>query len=160
MSPAWVLFLFQFRAMNPSRCFFLCLYTSLFYYIWWLSPFSPSSVFLFRFESHPLSLPLSSCRGCIPPLVGLPLLRSLLRSVSCGCLLFVSYVRTFVSVFCFLVILFFFPSCMATMSFAGYFLVRSLLSAFPAFSERIPGLIWSGSTYLVTTAGFVADQLM
>ena len=27
-------------------------------------------------------------------------------------------------------------------------------------SERIPGLIWFSSVYLVTTAGFVADQLM
>ena len=27
-------------------------------------------------------------------------------------------------------------------------------------SERVPGLIWFGSVYLVTTAGFVADQLM
>ena len=28
------------------------------------------------------------------------------------------------------------------------------------FSERILGLIWFGSVYLETTAGFVADQLM
>ena len=28
------------------------------------------------------------------------------------------------------------------------------------FSERIPGLIWFGSVYLVTTAGFKVDQLM
>ena len=28
------------------------------------------------------------------------------------------------------------------------------------FSERVPGLIWSGSVYLVTTAGFEADQLI
>ena len=27
-------------------------------------------------------------------------------------------------------------------------------------SERVPGSIWFGSVYLVTTAGFVADQLM
>ena len=27
-------------------------------------------------------------------------------------------------------------------------------------SERISGLIWFGSVYLVTTAGFVADQLI
>ena len=37
------------------------------------------------------------------------------------------------------------------MSFAGYFLIR-------LFSELVPGLIWFGSVYLVTTAGFVADQ--
>ena len=60
------------------------------------------------------------------------------------------------------VCLFCVPSCVATMSFAGYSLVRCLLSAFPAtfFSERVPGLIWFGSVYLVTTAGFAADQLM
>ena len=28
------------------------------------------------------------------------------------------------------------------------------------FSGRVPGLIWFGSVYLVTTPGFVADQLM
>ena len=28
------------------------------------------------------------------------------------------------------------------------------------FSKRVPGLIWFGSAYLVTTAGFVAGQLM
>ena len=28
------------------------------------------------------------------------------------------------------------------------------------FSEIVPGLIWFGSVDLVTTAGFVADQLM
>ena len=27
-------------------------------------------------------------------------------------------------------------------------------------SERIPGVIWFGPVYLVTTAGFVADQLV
>ena len=52
-------------------------------------------------------------------------LRSLLRSVLCGCLQFVSSVCDFVCVFCFLLI--------ATMSFAGYVLVRSLLSAFPGY---------------------------
>ena len=36
-----------------------------------------------------------------------------------------------------------------------FFCLLSLL-----ISERIPGLIWFGSVYLVTTAGFVADQLM
>ena len=55
--------------------------------------------------------------------------------------------------FCFLLI--------ATMSFARYFLVRSLLSDFPAFLHQYfrYGLIWFSSVYLVTTAGFVPDQL-
>ena len=33
------------------------------------------SVFLFRCVLHPLPLPLSSCLGCIPPLIRLPSLR-------------------------------------------------------------------------------------
>ena len=49
----------------------------------------------------------------------------------------------------------------ATMSFAGCFLVRSLLCLLSLLiSERISGLIWFGSVYLVTAAGFVADQLI
>ena len=50
---------------------------------------------------------------------------------------------------------------LATIYFAGYFLARFILSAFPVFfSERIPSLFWLGSLYLVTAAGFVADQSM
>ena len=111
---------------------------------------TPPFLFIFRYVSHPLSLPLSSCLRCIPPLIGLPLLRSLLTSVLCGCLLSVSSVCDFVCVFCFLLI--------ATMSFADYFLIRYFCPLFLLISERIPGLIWFGSVYLVTTAGFVADQ--
>ena len=48
----------------------------------------------------------------------------------------------------------------ATMSFAGYFLVRSLLSAFPAYLGTYFRFDLFGSVYLATTAGFVADQLM
>ena len=46
----------------------------------------------------------------------------------------------------------------ATMSFAGYFLpvLFCMLSMLTSDSR----LIWFGSVYLVTTAGFVADQLM
>ena len=67
---------------------------------------------------------------------------------------------------CFLLFFFFFLSLLclflATMSFADFFfLVRvfSLLSLL-VFSEIVPGLIWFSSVYLVTTARFVADQLM
>ena len=67
---------------------------------------------------HPLLLPLSSCLGCIPPLIGLPFLR-FYTVVSCLFLLFV----------------FSFFLSIATMSFAAYFLVRSLLSAFPAYLQ-------------------------
>ena len=72
----------------------------------------------------------------------------------------------FVFVLLFLVAYLFYVSSLlcpflGTISFAGYLLVRLLLSAFPAFfSERVPGLIWFGSVYLVTTAVFLADQLM
>ena len=133
MSSVWVFLVLHFWAANPSR-YFLYLYTSLFYSISLLS-FSFFCV-LFRCVSHPLFLPLSSCVGCIPPLIGLALLRSLLRSFLCGCLLFVSSGRDFVCVFCVLLI--------ATMSFAGYFLVRSLLSDSSAYLRTYPrfDLVW------------------
>ena len=82
--------------------------------------------------------------------------------------LFVSSVfalaRAFVSCYLFLFYLFAFVlfPFLATVSFAGYFLARFLLFDFPAFfsSKRVRGLIWFGFVYLVTTAEFVADQLM
>ena len=141
MSPVWVLLLFHFWVVNPSRCF-LCLYTSFFYFLILVS-FSPS-VFFFRCVLHPLPLPLSSCLGCIPPLIGLPSLRfyavasSLFLLPVCFCLCFLFYRD---DVLCWLL------SC----PFA--FVCFTCLSP-------IPGLIWFGSVYLVTTAGFVADQLM
>ena len=85
--------------------------------------FSPS-VFLFPCVFHPLPLLLSSCLGCIPPLIGLPFLRFMRLSQLCFyCLC------DFVCVFYF----YFYFLFITTMSFAGYFLVRSLLSAFPAY---------------------------
>ena len=77
----------------------------------------------------------------------------LLRSVSCGCLFFVSSVYAFVFVSCYFNFLSFLCPFLATMSFAGYFssVVFCLLSLL-FFSERVPGLIWFGSVYLVTTA--------
>ena len=65
---------------------------------------------------HPLPLPLPSCLGCIPPLIGLPSLR------------FYAVVSSLFLLFVFSIFL-----SIATMSFAGYFLARSLLSAFPAY---------------------------
>ena len=47
----------------------------------------------------------------------------------------------------------------ATMSSAGYFSCPFSSVCFPCLPP-IPGLIWFGSAYLVTTAGFVADQLI
>ena len=68
---------------------------------------------------HPLPLPLSSCLGFIPPLIGLPFLRFMWLYLVCFYCL------------CFLLFL-----SIATMSFAGYFLVRSLLSAFPGYLRK------------------------
>ena len=70
---------------------------------------------------HPLPLLLSSCLGCIPPLIGLPFLR--FYAVASGLFLLIVYFCL-----CFLYFL-----SIATMTFAGYFLVRSLLSAFPPY---------------------------
>ena len=141
MSPVWVLLLFHFWVVNPSRCS-LCLYTSFFYFPLLLSP----SLHLYFYFAvlHPLPLPLSSCLGCIPPLIGLPSLRfyavgsSLFLLSVCFCLWFLFYRD---DVLCWLL------PC------------PSFSVCFPCLSP-IPGLIWFGSVYLVTTAGFVADQLM
>ena len=46
------------------------------------------------------------------------------------------------------------------MYLTGYSLVHSLCLVSLIIFERIPGLIWFGSVYLVTTAGFVANQFM
>ena len=141
MSPVWVVLLFHFWVVNPSRCS-LCLYTSFLYFPWLLSP----SLYLYFYFAvlHPLPLPLSSCLGCIPPLIGLPSLRfyavdsSLFLLSVCFCLCFLFYRH---DVLCWLL------PC------------PSFSVCFPCLSP-IPGLIWFGSVYLVTTAGFVADQLM
>ena len=109
----------------------------------------PPSVFLFRYVLHPLPMPLSSCLVCIPPLIGLPFLRFMrlplvcfycLCDLVCVFYLFIYFVYRD-DVLCWLL------SC--PFSFV----------CFPCLSP-ISGLIWFGSVYLVTTAGFVADQLM
>ena len=81
---------------------------------------------------HPLPLPLSSCLGCIPRLVGQPFLRFYAVAASLF-LLFVSFCLCFLFVF-----------FIVTMSFAGYFLVRSPLSSFPAYFQTYFrfGLVW------------------
>ena len=66
--------------------------------------------------------------------------------------------------FGFIFFFFFFLLCpfLATIFFAGYFLVRFLLSVFPAFfflSDRVPGLIWFGSAYLVAAAVVLDYQI-
>ena len=79
-----------------------------------------------------------ACLGCIPPLIGLFFLRSPLRSL---------YVVA-PSLFLLSVILFVFPTFLflATVSCAGYLLVRCLLYVFSLLiSEDITGfdLVWS-----------------
>ena len=107
------------------------------------------SVFLFRCVLHPLPLPLSSCLGCIPPHLGLPSLRfyavasSLFLLSVLLCLYFYFFYLSFVyrdDVLCWLISCPFSSVC------------------FPCLSP-IYDLIWFGSVHLVTTAGFVADQL-
>ena len=53
-------------------------------------------------------------------------------------------------------------SFLAMVSSAGYFHLRFLLSAFFSFVPTVfvPDLFWCNFLYLVTTAGFVADQLI
>ena len=76
--------------------------------------------------------------------------------------LFLLFLLLFMLMFLFLVYLFLF--CVSSvplpgdMSFAGYFPLCSILSAFPAYFLLM--CIWFDSVYLVTTAGFVANQSM
>ena len=105
--------------------------------------FSPS-VFLFRCVLHPLPLPLSSCVGCIPPLIRLPSLRFYAVASS----LFLLSVCFFL---CFLFSRDDVLCCLLSCPFSSV--------CFPCLSP-ISGLIWFGFVYLVTTAGFEADQLM
>ena len=93
---------------------------------------------------HPLPLPLSLCLGCIPPLIGLHFLRFYAVVSS----LFLMFVFSFL--FCLS------RRCPLLATFLPVlFCLLSLL-----ISERFSGLISFGSVYLVTTAGFVADQLI
>ena len=122
---------------------------------------------------HSLSMPMLSCLGCIPLLIRLAFLRSLVTTRMFSCctrIMWLSFVCSsafaFVCVFvsCLFFIYFMSPLClfMATMSFAGYFLVRFILSTFPAFLHlTCPRFGLVDSAYLMTTAGlFVAGQLM
>ena len=168
MGPGPVFIFGQLTPRDASPCVCIPHYYILFY---GCSPF-PLPSCCFRCVSPSLSLPLSSCLSCIPPLIGLPFLRSLLTMmlflpyayhVVAFCL-FLLFLLLFAFFFLLSIFYFIFLLCpfLATMSFAGYFLVRFLLSAFPVFfpSERVPGLIWFGSVYLVTPAGFGADPFM
>ena len=99
--------------------------------------------------SYPLPLPFSLCLGCISSLIGLPFLR------------FHAVAFSFSYCLCDLVCVFyFFCSSRRRPSLATFLSVLFCLLFSLLISERISGLIWFGSVYLVTTAGFVADQLM
>ena len=71
---------FYFWAANPSRCFFLCMFTSLFYSLDCCLPFPPPS-FVFLYVAHSLCLPLSSYLGCLALLTWLHFFCSLLRRI-------------------------------------------------------------------------------
>ena len=98
-------------------------------------------------------------------LMALSFLRSLLRSVCVVVFrLFLLFVLSFVFVFLVdihLYILSLLCPFLAMMSFAGNLLVYFFyLISLHFFSEHVHGLIWFGSVYFVTTAEFVADQLI
>ena len=144
MSPVWVLLLFHFWVVNPSRCF-LCLYTSF-------------------FISFDCCLLLSIC-----VFISLCVASVALALVFMPGLYPTAYRATFTAFFMRLPLVCFYCLCVfvfvfyiiATMSFAGYLVLSCPFSSvcFPCLSP-IPDLIWFGSVYLATTAGFVADQLM
>ena len=141
MSPVWVLLLFYFWVVNPSRCF-LYLYTSYFISFDCCLLFSICVFISLCVASVALA---SSCLGRIPSLIELPSLRFMRLPLVCFyCLC------DFVSVFHFYRdgVLCWLLSCPFSYNIC-----------FPSLSP-IPGLICFGSVYLVTTAGFVADQLM
>ena len=81
--------------------------------------------FLVRCVLHPLPLPLSSCLGCIPPLIGLPSL----RFYAVGSSLFLLSV-------CFCL------CSIATMSFAGYFLSVLFCMLSMLISDSRFDLVW------------------
>ena len=127
---------------------------------------------LFHCVAHSLSLSLSSCLGCIPLLVGLRFLRSRLRMfflalrVLRGSICFFCFCLCLC--FCFSVFLIYFIVLVSSVSLPGDDVFCWLLSCpfhyvcFPRvfFSDGISVWTWFGFAYLVTTAGFVADQLM
>ena len=144
MSPVWVLLLFHFWVVNPSRCF-LCLYTSFLYLLCWL--LSPFSIYVFiSLCDASVALALVFMRGLystayratFPVFYAVASILFILSDV-CFCLCFVFYRD---DVLCWLL------SC-----------PLSSVCFFPCLSP-ISGFIWFGSVYLVTTARFVADQLM
>ena len=100
-----------------------------------------------------LVLTLSSYLGCLVLLIYVYGCLPCPTHIICGCpglFRFCSLVFSLLNLF------------LAMMSTAGYFHARSLLSAFFSFFPTlfVPVLFWCSFLYLVTTAGFVADQLI
>ena len=141
MSPVWVLLLFHFWVVNPSRCF-LCLYTSFFISFYCCLLFSICVFISLCVASVALALVLmpgsysTAYRATFPAFYAVASSLFLLSVCFCLCLLFYRD-----GVLCWLLSCPFSSVC------------------FPCLSP-ISGLIWFGSVYLVTTAGFVADQLI
>ena len=78
-----------------------------------------------------------------------------------GCILFVSFAIVCLFVFC--LYLLSLVSLPGDDFFASYFshpLIISVCFLFFFSYDRVPDLDWFGSVYLVTKAGFVADQSM
>ena len=142
MSPVWVLLLFHFWVVNPSRCslyllphsfisfdccllLFICVFIS-------LCVASVALALVFMPGLYP-----TAYKGYLP-CVFYAVASSLFLLSVCFCLCFLFYRD---DVLCWVLL------C----PFSSVF--------FPCLSP-IPGLIWFGSVYLVTTAGFVADPLM
>ena len=132
MSPAGALLLFHFWVVN-----------SFLYFPWLLSP----------------SLHLCFISLCVAPVA--------LAIVFMPGLYPTAYRATFPAFFMRLALVCFYCLCVFCLCSLFYrddvlcwlLLVRPFSVCFPC-SSPIPGLIWFGSVYLVTTAGFVADQLM
>ena len=129
----------------------------------WLLPLS-----LFDLIAIPLSLLLHFIRCPCPCFVFLSGLSCTIYV--CIWLPFLRYAYyTWLPWFVFVFVPWFFPllnPSLAKMSSAGYFHARFLLSAFFSFlffsfpTVFAPNLFWCNFLYLVTTAGFVADQLI
>ena len=151
MSRAWVLLLFHFWAVNPSRCI-LCLYASFFFYfILLLSPF-PHSEFLFHCVPHSLSLTLT-------PFLSLPVDEDVFLALRVlgRCLLVASSVFDFVCVlvscvFIFIILCtFFVPSWRQCPLLDTFLSVCILLSAFPAFFlQTCPTIFWLDEEIIVS----------
>ena len=149
MSSVWGLLLFYFWAVNPSRCFSLCLYTSSFYLFYFTAvPISSSCVFISLCASFVVLalvfLPEFYSAAYRTPFLSWPVDEDVffcptrIRWLSFGCF----FCFRFCLCFGFLRIYFHYFVCLlcpflATMSFAGYFPVCMLLSVFPAFFSKI-----------------------